>query len=196
MLDSMQHSRRPTRAEVTDVANAILDGGDACMLSGETAIGKYPREAVEMMNKVALATEDLFRNNVPQPPGTFHAEGLHPLTAAVVYGAGHIAAELEARLIVVASHTGAIALALSKQRNYVPTIGISDSARTLRRMCLYWGVIPLADIAPEADKAPADAVMTWGLKEGVLAPKDYLVLISGSGVEVGSHNQVVVRRVE
>jgi pyruvate kinase len=196
MLDSMQHSRRPTRAEVTDVANAILDGGDACMLSGETAIGKYPREAVEMMNQVALATEELLRDNVPQPPGAFHAEGLHPLTAAIVYGAGHIAAEIEARLIVVASHTGAIALALSKQRNYVPTIGVSDSPRTLRRMCLYWGVVPLFDIPPEANEATADAVISWGLKGGVLAPKDYVVFIGGSGVEAGSHNHVLVRRVE
>src|SRR5205823_9853454 len=95
MLDSMQKSRRPTRAEVTDVANAILDGGDACMLSGETAIGQYPREAVEMMNQVALATEELFRDNVPRPPGAFRAEGLQAITSAVVYGAGHIAAELD-----------------------------------------------------------------------------------------------------
>ena len=71
MLDSMQHSRRPTRAEVTDVANAILDGGDACMLSGETAIGKYPREAVEMMNRIALATEELFRDHVPRRRASF-----------------------------------------------------------------------------------------------------------------------------
>ena len=83
------------------------------------------------MNRIALATEELFRDNVPQPPGNFRAEGLHPITAAVVYGAGHIAAELDARLIVVASHTGATALALSKQRNYVPTVGISDSPETL-----------------------------------------------------------------
>ncbi|HEV3340993.1 MAG TPA: pyruvate kinase, partial [Pirellulales bacterium] len=61
MLDSMQHSQRPTRAEVTDVANAILDGCDACMLSGETAVGKYPRAAVEMMNRIAVATEPLLR---------------------------------------------------------------------------------------------------------------------------------------
>src|SRR5262249_10611455 len=65
MLDSMQLSRRPTRAEVTDVANAILDGGDACMLSGETAIGEYPREAVEMMNRIAQATEEMFHDRPP-----------------------------------------------------------------------------------------------------------------------------------
>ncbi len=137
MLDSMQHSRRPTRAEVTDVANAILDGGDACMLSGETAIGKYPREAVEMMNQMALATEELFRDNVPQPPGAFVAEGLHPITAAVVYGAGHMAAELDAKLIVVASHSGLTALALSKQRNYVPHASASATrpARCGRCAC-------------------------------------------------------------
>src|SRR5690606_22177769 len=91
MLDSMQDSPRPTRAEVTDVANAILDGGDACMLSGETAIGSYPRQAVEMMCRIARATEELFRDNEPRPSGQFHAEGLHPITAAIVYGAGHMA---------------------------------------------------------------------------------------------------------
>ncbi|MEX2139153.1 MAG: pyruvate kinase, partial [Pirellulales bacterium] len=64
MLDSMQHSRRPTRAEVTDVANAILDGADACMLSGETAIGEHPRLAVEMMNRISLATEEHYFGRV------------------------------------------------------------------------------------------------------------------------------------
>ena len=64
MLESMQHSRIPTRAEVTDVSNAILDGADACMLSGETAVGEYPRETVEMMHRIALATEPLCRNRV------------------------------------------------------------------------------------------------------------------------------------
>ncbi len=195
MLDSMQHSRRPTRAEVTDVANAILDGGDACMLSGETAIGQFPREAVEMMNQVALATEELFRDNVPQPPGNFRAEGLHPITSAVVYGAGHIAAEIGARLIVVASHSGATAIALSKQRTYVQTVGVSDSTQTLRQMCLYWGVIPLADIPTASSQQMLDAVTAWGLHDGSLESGDHVVLVAGIGLHGGSHNQVMVHRV-
>lgn len=195
MLDSMQHSRRPTRAEVTDVANAILDGGDACMLSGETAIGLYPREAVDMMNQVALATEELFRKNVPQPPGAFRAEGLHPITSAVVYGAGHIAVEINARLIAVASHSGATALALSKQRNYVPTVGVSDSPLTLRQMCLYWGVIPLEDIPTTSNEQMLDAVSAWGLADGAIESGDHILLIAGTGLGRGSHDQVVVHRV-
>jgi pyruvate kinase len=195
MLDSMQHSRRPTRAEVTDVANAILDGGDACMLSGETAIGRYPREAVDMMNQVALATEELFRKNVPQPPGAFRAEGLHPITSAVVYGAGHIAAEIDARLIAVASHSGATALALSKQRTYVSIVGVSDSPQTLRQMCLYWGVIPLAGIPIGSNEQVLDAVSAWGLADGAVESGDHILLVAGTGLGRGLHDQVVVHRV-
>jgi pyruvate kinase len=194
MLDSMQHSPRPTRAEVTDVANAILDGCDACLLSGETAIGQYPCEAVEMANRVAVATEALFHDRPPQ--GSQHrTPGLHPLTSAVVCGAGHIAAQIDARLIVVASHTGATALALSNQRSFVPTIGISDQDETLRKMCLYWGVIPLPGIATTSNQSMLEAVTTWGLREGTLTPGDHLVLVAGTGLHPGSHNAVAVHRV-
>lgn len=77
--------------------------------------------------------------------GEVLAEGLQETTAAVVYGAGLIAAQLDARMIVVASRGGAAAIASSERRNYVPTVGISDNPATLRAMCLFWGVIPLAD---------------------------------------------------
>jgi pyruvate kinase len=195
MLDSMQRCPRPTRAEVTDVANAILDGGDACMLSGETAIGEYPRAAVEMMNRVALETEALFRDRPRELRGAHGLAGLHPMTSAVVEGAGQIAARLGARLIVIASHTGATALAVSKQRNFVPTVGISDSLETLRKMCLDWGVIPLADIPTEDNGAILNAVSVWGSQAGMLGSGDYVVLVAGTGLQSGSHNGVLVHRV-
>jgi pyruvate kinase len=195
MLDSMQRASLPTRAEVTDVANAILDGGDACMLSGETAIGQFPREAVAMMNRIALATEELLRDNKPQPPGAFRAEGLHAVTAAIVYGAAHVATEIHARLVVVASHSGATALALSKQRIFVPTVGISDSDRTLRQMCLDWGVIPLAQIPVSSHQAMLDGVIAWGRGEGMLSPGDRVVLVAGANLGQGSHNQIIVHEV-
>ncbi len=192
MLDSMQHSRRPTRAEVTDVANAILDGGDACMLSGETAIGEHPCDAVRMMNRIALATEEMFRDHVPQPPGNFRADGLKAITAAVVYGAGHIATEIDARMIVVATHSGATALALSQQRCYVPTVGLSDSPHTLRQMCLYWGVIPLPGISTDSGSEMLEAVTAWGLAEGSLHSGDHIILVAGIGLHGASHNEVKV----
>ena len=96
----------------------------------------------------------------------------------------------------MASHSGATALALSKQRNYVPTVGVSDSPQTLRQMCLYWGVIPLADIPTDNGPRMLEAVTAWGLAGGALQAGDYVVLVAGTGLDGGSHNQVVVHRVK
>ena len=120
MLDSMQHSPRPTRAEVTDVANAILDGGDACMLSGETAVGDYPTAAVEMMNRVALATEPLLPTVRRRICRDMLPEGLEQITHGVVHGAASIAKQLDAKMLIVVSNSGVTALALSKHRSLVP----------------------------------------------------------------------------
>ena len=196
MLDSMQHSRLPTRAEVADVSNAILDGADACMLSGETAIGQYPREAVEMMHRIALATEPVCRRRTPLAGPDLAAAGVNQITEATVYAAGRIAEWLDAKLIVVASASGATALSLAKSRLYVPTVGVSDSEATLRRMCLYWGVIPLAG-APTADSAALLRYVTqWGRSAGLLGPGDRIVLIAGTGLAVTAHNMIVVHELE
>ncbi|MEX0936697.1 MAG: pyruvate kinase [Pirellulales bacterium] len=195
MLESMHHSPRPTRAEATDVANAVLDGGDACMLSGETAIGEYPREAVAMMNRIALATEQSREGDAPLPTPEQSAKGLHEVTRAVVLGAGRIAHELEAKLVVVASHSGATALALSGQRNFIPTIGLSDSPVTRRQMCLSWGVIPLAIDAPPDVGELIRVAEHWGRSAGGLADGDRMVLVCGSIVAVGVHDVVVVHTV-
>src|SRR5690606_13153910 len=126
MLESMHESQRPTRAEATDVANAVLDGADACMLSGETAIGKYPVEAVRMMNRIALKTEGTILARLDREPIGSEPILQHEITRAVVEGAGVMANNLKAQLVVVASHSGKTALALSQQRNFVPTVGVSS----------------------------------------------------------------------
>lgn len=192
MLDSMQHSRLPTRAEVTDVANAILDGADACMLSGETAVGEYPREAVEMMHRIALATESgcLRREGACGPD--LKTPGVNPITEAIVHSAARLACELGAKLIAVASTSGATALSLSKNRTHIPTIGVSRSAGTLRRMCLYWGVLPLPG-APIGDPREVLAFLVErGKAAGLLTAGDRMILVAGTGIASSAHNQLMV----
>lgn len=214
MLDSMQHSRRPTRAETTDVANAILDGADACMLSGETAIGEHPRQVVEMMRRIALATEQQYLESrkqyldellgkgrsglssgefLPQPERL--VDGLHPITQAVVDGASRIAAELDARLFVVASKSGVTAISRSKRRGAVPTVGLSDDVHTLRQMSLYWGVTPLAAPAGADVNDLLAHVCDWGLKQGRLERGNRILLVAGIGFGTGGHNMAMVHEV-
>ena len=196
MLDSMQHSRLPTRAEVADVTGAILDGGDACMLSGETAVGEHPALAVEMMHRIALQTEPLCRERPSVPPPDLSAEGVNQITEATVFAAGRMAEKLEAKLLVVASGSGKTALSVAKNRNYVSAIGVSDSPATLRRMCLYWGVIPLPG-APTGDReALLQHITNWGRQAGLLHKGDRVVLIAGTGLAVTAHNMIVVHEIE
>jgi pyruvate kinase len=207
MLDSMHESPRPTRAEVTDVANAILDGADATMLSGETAVGKYSREAVEMMNRIALATESSVQDRRPREPEPHQnsAIGLNPITRAVVRGAGEMAYDLKAKLVVVASHSGRTALAMSQHRSFVPTVGVSQCEETLRQFCLYWGVTPLRG-APATDMQElikyCDA---WACRVGCANKGDRIVIVGGSHLTAGAsheemlagvHDVVLVHEVE
>jgi pyruvate kinase len=207
MLDSMHDSPRPTRAEVTDVANAILDGGDACMLSGETAVGNFPREAVEMMNRIALATEASVQDRRPREPEPQQnsAIGLNPITRAVVRGAGEMAYDLKAKLVVVASHSGRTALAASQHRSFVPTVGVSQCEETLRQMCLYWGVTPLRG-APATDvQELIKYTDAWACRVGCAKKGDRIVIVGGSHLTAGAagdemaagvHDVVLVHEVE
>jgi pyruvate kinase len=208
MLDSMQHSRIPTRAEVADVSNAILDGADACMLSGETAVGEYPCETVEVMNRIALAAETLLTRrhaeigancqdeNCPNQHRWTYSHPLNPVTKAVVTEAGLLAEKLAAKLIIVASASGATALSLAKNRFRVPTVGVSDYPSTLRRICLYWGVTPLAGAPLRDSPALVQFVTDWGKRNGLLREGDHIVLIAGTGTAVTTHNMIVVHEVD
>jgi len=192
MLDSMQHSSLPTRAEVTDVANAILDGADACMLSGETAIGDYPLESVEMMHRIALATESMFTRSLLWPDEAGKTTAVNPITQAIVDAAGQIAHNVSAKLIVVASSSGATALALSKNRNFVPIVGVSDREATLRRMCLYWGVFPLAGAPVGKNRELLEYITQLGRQSVYLNAGDRIVLVTGTGLSASAHNAIVV----
>ncbi|MDA7977536.1 MAG: pyruvate kinase [Pirellulales bacterium] len=198
MLDSMQHSRYPTRAEATDVTNAILDGADACMLSGETAIGEYPVETVAMMERIALAAEKMLASS--EITRTFHDQhrplGLHPLTHAVVHGVAEIVQRLDAKLVIAASHSGATALALSNLRMSVPILGVSDREDTLRRMNLYWGVRPMSGMPLDSVRKLGSLVADWGNECGTLSPGDHIVLVRGTHFGPDVHNTLVVHEVK
>lgn len=196
MLDSMQDSPRPTRAEVSDIANAILDGADACMLSGETAIGKFPRESVDMMHRVMLSTERTLERTQGEHIPIAALSGVHPITAATVYGASEIASRVNAKLIVIATKGGGTARIKAKFRSAIPVVGVSDNEATLRRMTLFWGILPLPG-APVGDgPALREFIDNWGRASGVLVKGDRVVYVTGSDVIAHAHNVVVVQEVQ
>ncbi len=195
MLDSMQSSPRPTRAEVTDVANAVLDGADACMLSGETAVGAYPVESVAVMNRVLHYAEQIMcgRGAVLSSEATPRA--LHRITAAVVAGAGVVAEQADASLVAVLTRSGATALALSHQRLAIPVLGGSHIPETARKMCLYWGVEPVWVDGQDAEGDGSKVLLQRAEELGWLEPGARIVFVTGQGVVGRTHNEVAVYEV-
>ncbi len=173
MLESMIEHPRPTRAEVSDVANAILDGTDAVMLSGETAVGKYPVEAVRVMGQIALATEQACS---PAPGREAERD---TLPAAVASAARTLAEQAHARLIVVFTRSGLSARLISKERPSVPIVALTPHEEVYERLSLWWGVTPqLVQMRGDTEAliAATDARL---LREGVVAPGDWIVIMGG-----------------
>ncbi len=138
MLDSMMRNPRPTRAEVTDVANAVYDGTDAVMLSGETAQGKYPVEALQMMVHIIENTEQhLDYDMILDKAGDHLKRGI---SSAIGYSSVLAAANLKAKAIITPTVSGATARVMSNLKPIQPIIGVTPSERALRRMSIYWGV--------------------------------------------------------
>jgi len=192
MLESMVASPRPTRAEASDVANAVFDGTDAVMLSGETAVGRFPVEAVEAMVRIAREAEATPHLVHPPPP----AVGALDVAATVCKAGVSAAADLNARAVVAFTETGATARMVSRFRPHAPIVGITPFERTRRRMALYRGV----EAAPRIPRcghlhemiAEADQRLTAG---GQLLPGDLVVLVAGTPGSVGATNRVIVHRV-
>ena len=219
MLNSMETSSRPTRAEASDVFNAVLDGTDAVMLSGETAIGAYPVEAVAVMSEVAAEAEGyLFAHDghidpesgsssltrVPLshwfaeqgPSHVARAGQVRPITECVVEAASLISRRLNARMLAVATHSGRTALALSKHRNPAPILALAHDDHTARAMALFWGVTPLPmPDTPDLEQRRA-IIEQWCKDRGMLASGDRIVVLRGSHLEDPTHNEIVVREVK
>ncbi len=200
MLDSMIRNPRPTRAEVTDVANAIFDGTDAVMLSGETAVGAYPYDAVRMMDKIAVHTEnstEYARVLDERMHGRNHQEDARPsITQAIGQATCEIAQDLRAQAILTATATGRTALVVSRYRPRAPIVAATNSVQTYHRLALIWGVHSvLVEIAPDSDSM-MEATIEAADKTNLVKENDVVVITGGVPVgRPGSTNFIKVHRV-
>jgi pyruvate kinase len=175
MLESMTENPRPTRAEASDVANAIFDGSDAVMLSAETATGKYPVEAVGMMARIIEEAEASIQE-FPRPAGTERLKVAETVAELVC----HASRELHMKVIAVFTHSGFTARLVSRYRPLVPIVAFSPEATTRRRMALLWGVTPksIADIK-KIDVLPAVAEKRL-VEERLVKKGDVIGIVAGT----------------
>ncbi|HEX8154212.1 MAG TPA: pyruvate kinase, partial [Thermoanaerobaculia bacterium] len=183
MLESMTTNSRPTRAEASDVANAIFDGSDAVMLSAETASGLYPVQAVQMMARIVSAAEShrhLHGSQLERDPFWQNSE-TDEFTDALAGAANYAAEQLDAKYIVVFTQTGFAARLMSKFRPKVPIIALTPSVWVARRMNILWGVQPfvLKDVG-EFHEQIVDRVDEFLLAKDIARPGDRLVILMGS----------------
>lgn len=195
MLESMVHAPRPTRAEASDVANAILDGTDAVMLSAETAMGEYPLEAVQAMDR-------LIREMERQGPGGGHerrrVESRQSVAVedAIALGTSAVARMLDTPLIVTLTQSGFTARKVAAFRPTVPILAVTPIPLTYRQLALVWGTVPvLVDRVPSYD-AMLEVVRDQILKRGYAKPGDRIVMTAGIPWEVsGSTNLIKVEEI-
>lgn len=194
MLESMHTSKQPTRAEVTDVANAILDGADACMLSGETAIGTYPVASVTMMNRIMRETEMALVDRPSRMTAHSRPTGWE-ITDAVIFGASQIAKRIEAKMVVIASGGSATALLKSKLRDFIPTVCVTDRLDTYRRLSLFWGVTPIMCPTDIGETRLQGFIDEWAQENTDLVSGAPYVVVTDSEILPGIHDSVMVARI-
>jgi pyruvate kinase len=184
MLESMTSNSRPTRAEASDVANAIFDGSDAVMLSAETASGIYPVQTVEMMARIVLAAEEnrALQTESLRAPFRQHTE-MDEFTDALAGAANYAAEQIEAKYIVVFTQTGFAARLMSKFRPNAPILAITPSSWVARRMNILWGVQPLVmeDVGKFHEEI-VEHVDDFLLEKKLVEPGDRLVIMMGSPI--------------
>ncbi len=194
MLDSMMRNPRPTRAEVTDIANAIIDGSSAIMLSGETAAGKYPVEAVKMMYSIAINTENSldYKEILKLRSGNNEISTTNAISKATV----NTASDLGAKAIITATSSGYTSKAISKFRPKAPIIAATTSDTVVRKMALEWGVYPvLAPISKSTDEV-IDLSIKASVDAGYAGEGDLVVITAGIPVGLsGTTNMIKVHTI-
>ncbi|MFI3209196.1 MAG: pyruvate kinase [Eubacteriales bacterium] len=177
MLDSMMRNPRPTRAEVTDVANAVYDGTDAVMLSGETAQGKYPLESLNMMKEIVTKTESHLDYDVL--PSKIRKTGKAAVSSSIGYASVSTAQNVDATCIVTPSVSGTTAKMVSKFKPLVPIIGVTPNETTLRRMQIYWGVVPMKALEFDTTEEICSGALDLIAAKGIVQSGDVVVLTAG-----------------
>ena len=189
MLLSMVENPRPTRAEVGDVANAILDGTDAVMLSEETASGRYPVEAVTTMKRIAEDTETAFPFD--RWMRKFEDKSLQTLPEAVAGAAVELAEHIGASAILAWTESGATARLVARHRPRPPIVALATRKETARRLALVWGVVPLLASAADGPDAMLEDAPSLAVAKGLLKPGERAVITAGLPMGVpGSTNLI------
>jgi pyruvate kinase len=190
MLASMEVNPKPTRAEASDVANAILDGTSAVMLSGETAVGRYPVEAVRIMAELAVRAEShlaefgYLQKILPHPSNV--------VTEAVSDSAARMAKQLNAALIVSLTSTGFTSRLISKHRPACPIMAITPSSAVARRLAMNWGVLPLLYEGEHSDEAKIDHALRRARELGYVGGGDIVVATAGVRQQAGGTDLIRV----
>jgi len=195
MLNSMVDNPSPTRAEVTDVANAIFDGTDAVMLSNETAVGKFPLETVDMMGRIIETTEqsDLYWSAI-ESRGTACAADT---SDAIAFAAVHTAQTIGATLIVSATESGRTAILISRYRPRIPILALTPSALVQRRLALYFGIVPIVVQQFESVDHMLRTVVATTYMSRLARHGDKIVITAGShATAAGSTNLIKVEEMD
>lgn len=194
MLDSMIRNPRPTRAEVTDVANAIFEGTDCVMLSGETAMGKYPVRAVQVMDRIARRMEQVIDYGEVLKEKT--NESRSRVDQAVTLAAAQVTHDLGLDVMICSSFSGATARSLSQKRPKATIFATSQNEHVVRQLAMSWGVYAVFQETNMDFEASINQAMDQAVKCEVVAPGDVVTIITGHGVAMpGSTNMLQVRKV-
>jgi pyruvate kinase len=190
MLASMEHNPKPTRAEASDVANAILDGSSAVMLSGETAVGKYPVEAIRIMHSLALTTESCLDEYGYLQKIPFHSANV--VTEAISGAVATMAKDLKAAAIISLTETGFTSRLISKHRPECPILAITGSERAARRLSMNWGVAAVLYSGESRDKAKIRFASECVQQMGFAQAGDSIIVTAGLAQRSGGTDMIRV----